>query len=307
MSTLNTAPAEHAEHAEHSASVVRARRAGMTLVEMLVAMSLLAIVATGVYTVLINHQRAFGAQIDLTDLRQNIRAAAGILPPELRELDAVDGDILAMSPTSITIRAMRQTGIVCVPPVLGGASTNGLTVTVRTPLYSALRDFTTTDSVLIWYEGDPAKRTDDGWVRGNIVSMTATTCPDARPGVRLTTNLTLSAGQPNAAQAIPAGVPIRGYEIVTYSLYTDTDGRKYLALTSGNTTSPVIGPLLPDGLTFSYLDKFGAATTVPTSVAEITTVLRAQTARPIRQRSGTVAATVDSAFFTVSLRNNPRF
>src|SRR2546429_8832705 len=70
--------------------------------------------------VLVNNQRLSRAQTQTIALQQNIRAAAAILPAEFRELDAADGDITAMGPDSIRMRAMRQLSFLCATPPLGG-------------------------------------------------------------------------------------------------------------------------------------------------------------------------------------------
>src|SRR5437762_13567603 len=98
----------------------RARR-GFTMVELLIALVLLGLVSAALYRVLVNNQRLYMAQPQRIDLSQNIRAAGSILPAEFRELDASEGDITAMTPTSITIRAMRWLGFACNVPALGGA------------------------------------------------------------------------------------------------------------------------------------------------------------------------------------------
>src|SRR5438093_1988928 len=95
-------------------------RRGFTLIELMIALVLLGLVSAAVYKVLVNNQRIYLAQTQTIDLNQNMRAAAAILPAELRELDAADGDILAMGPDSIRIRAMRQLAFVCQTPLLGG-------------------------------------------------------------------------------------------------------------------------------------------------------------------------------------------
>src|SRR5205809_1402441 len=83
-------------------------RLGFSLIELMIALVLLGLVSAAVYKVLVNNQRVYLAQTQTIDLQQNIRAAAAILPAEFRELDASDGDIAAMGPTSLQIRAMRQ-------------------------------------------------------------------------------------------------------------------------------------------------------------------------------------------------------
>src|SRR5260370_42614846 len=101
-------------------SLARGGRRGFTMIELLVALVLLGIVSAAVYRVLVNNQRLYMAQTQRIDLSQNIRAAGSILPAEFRELDASEGDITAMTPTSITIRAMRWLGFACNVPPLGG-------------------------------------------------------------------------------------------------------------------------------------------------------------------------------------------
>src|SRR5204862_6137836 len=109
---------------------LRMSRRGFTMVELLIALVLLGLVSAALYRVLVNNQRLYMAQTQRIDLSQNIRAAANILPAEFRELDAADGDITAMSATSISIRAMRWLSFVCVAPLLAGVH-NGLQMTMR--------------------------------------------------------------------------------------------------------------------------------------------------------------------------------
>jgi prepilin-type N-terminal cleavage/methylation domain-containing protein len=70
-----------------------ARRAGFTLVELLVALVLLAIVGTGILRTLMSNQRAYEEQTQRIDVQQNLRTALAVLPADFRELDAVDGDV----------------------------------------------------------------------------------------------------------------------------------------------------------------------------------------------------------------------
>src|SRR6266511_5330048 len=94
-------------------------RRGFTLVELLVALVLMGIVSAGIYRVLVNNQRIYQAQTQRIDLSQNIRAAGTIMPSELREADANEGDVIAISPTTITFRAMRWMGYICNLPNTG--------------------------------------------------------------------------------------------------------------------------------------------------------------------------------------------
>src|SRR6266849_4804942 len=140
---------------------------GFTLVELLIAMVLLGVVTASLYRVLINNQRVYTAQTQRIDLQQNIRAAATILPADLREADATDGDISAATATSVTFRAMRWMGFTCNPPINGGlVQSPPLTMTMTNKRYYGIRAPVAGDSVLIRYEGDEGTNKDDTWVLG---------------------------------------------------------------------------------------------------------------------------------------------
>jgi prepilin-type N-terminal cleavage/methylation domain-containing protein len=289
---------------------------GFTMIELLVALVLLGIVSTAIYRVLVNNQRLYLAQTQRIDLSQNIRAAGNVLPAEFRELDASEGDITAMSATSISIRAMRWLGFLCSPPVLGGALT-GVAMIVRggapgQPLFFGSRAINqNTDSLLIYYDGNPTTRTDDFWATGQITAApNGQNCPDGQAGQRLIINLNLLGLGANTVGAIPVGAPVRGFERVTYQLYQQAgDTSWYLGFQpGGGTMQPLVGPLLPNGLTFTYYDANGNVTATRTQVARIDITVRARTVASIR-KGGTapLAPAVDSIVTSVALRNNRRF
>ena len=288
------------------------RRRGFTLVELMIAIVLLGIVSTALYKVLLNNQRTFAAQTQRIDLQQNIRAAATILPAEFRELDAADGDITAMSATSITIRAMRQLAIICTAPVLPAGAT--MTFTVRqAPFYGNIQNFSANDSILIYYEGNPGTRADDRWILGKVtINPTNLNCPDAapKPGFLVTATPTWPAAPFNVAGAITAGAPVRGFSTVTYSLWqSPSDNQYYLAQTAAGSTQPLVGPLNgAAGLSFVYYDSTGTTVTaLPTIVRMIEIRVRGRTAQVIRQATDpALAYKQDSVISRVALRNNPR-
>jgi len=291
-------------------------RRGFTIVELLVALTLLGIVSTAIYKVLVNNQRLYLAQTQTIDLNQNLRAAAAILPAELRELDAVDGDITFMGPDSIRIRAMRQLAFVCATPQLA-IGLGQIVVTIRTtPIYGNRQTFSRGDSILVYWEGNPQTRNDDQWLNAQLQGdPVAGVCPDS--GVPPSPGYVLSL-QPqwindpslNKPGAILNGSPVRGFDKVVYRSYQSSDGSWYLGqrnATAGTAIQPVVGPLIgPNGLTFTYYDAGGAQTNVPTQVAQIEIVLRARTASPIRGGTGVQDYKVDSVVTRVALRNNPR-
>jgi len=291
-------------------------RRGFTLVELLIALVLLGIVSAAVYKVLLNNQRSFTAQTQRIDLQENIRAAATILPAELRELDAADGDIRGpLSATSITIRAMRQLAIMCAAPVLpaGGA----LTFIVRqTPFFGNRQSFSSGDSIVIFYEGNPGTRADDRWILAGVnAAPAAQNCPDPtppgpQPGYLVIATPLWPAFGLNAANTISNGSPVRGFQIVTYSLWlSPSDNQYYLAQTSNGSTQPLVGPLIgANGLSFFYYDSTGTTqTATPALVRMIEIRVRGRTSQVIRQANdAALAYKTDSIITRVALRNNVR-
>lgn len=295
-------------------------RRGFSLVELLIAMVLLAIVVAGLYRALMTNQRVYQQQTQVIGLQQNMRAAATILPQELRELDATGGDIYAIAAESITVRAHRWTAVMCNPPatglggLVGPQQVAGATMVIRVQPFFGRAINTATDSMFIRYEGDDGTRKDDGYVIGGFtaVPLANAACLDGKPGQLVTMNLDFRTNL-NFPTSIVNGDPVLGFERVTYGLYQPNQppGNPdwYVGLRTANGQQPLIGPVLPNGLAFAYYDSTGAVTAVPNRVARVDVTLRAQTAQLIRARSGSngLVRMVDSVLTSVALRNNRRF
>lgn len=290
---------------------------GFTMIEVLVALVLLGIVSAALYRVLANNQRLYMAQTQRIDLSQNIRAASTILPAEFRELDAFEGDITAMSATSISLRAMRWLGFACNTPPLGGAL-GAVSIIIRggapgQPLFFGSRGIDNSkDQLLIYYDGDKNSRLDDFWATGTITAApNGQNCDDGTNGQRLLVNLNLLGLGPNLPGGIPLGAPVRGWEPVTYALYRAAgDTSWYVGFQpAGQAMQPLIGPVLAgNGLQFQYYDANGAVTAIRAQVARIDVTVRARTTGAVRAGGQAAAATmVDSVVTSVALRNNRRF
>ena len=285
---------------------------GFTVVELMVALLMLGITLTAVVQAFASHQRTFSAQAQRIGVQQNLRTGLAVLPAELRALNAREGDILKMSDSSITIRALRQLAILCQVPVLGGAS---VTLTVRQrPIYG-VPDTTkvfdnTKDGVYVFYEGDESVRTDDAWVLGKITSapVNSAKCSDGKAAYSFTTTLTFGA-LPAVTGAIASGAPVRGYRQTTYGVFQYTDGRWYVGVKDSSAAmTPLIGPLLGKGLKFTYYDANNVVTTDSSKVARIGISLVAQTTTVVRQANmGSPAYKIDSVSTHTTLRNNPRW
>ncbi len=287
-------------------------RRGFTLIELMIALLLLGIVSTGIYKVLIGNQRIYMAQTQQIDLQQNLRAAATILPAELRELDAADGDITGMGSDSIRMRAMRQLAFVCAAPVLG-IGIGQITLNVRpAPIYGTRTTFTKDDSLLVYWEGNQSSRNDDQWLPAQINAVPGVgLCSDGTPSISLSLQPQwINTPSLNWVGAITDGSPVRGFDKVTYRVYQAGDLKWYLGQanrTKNTSLQPLIGPLIgSNGVTFTYFNAAGVLTAVPAQVAQIDIVVRAQTAVPVRGSTGLSAYKVDSVVTRVALRNNPR-
>ena len=289
-------------------------RRGFTMIELLVALVLLGLVSAATYRVLVNNQRLYMAQTARIDLAQNIRAAGSILPAEFRELSASEGDIAALAPDSLAIRAFRWLGFICRPPTLGGGINVDMIIRggqLGQPLFFGSRNIDQIrDSLLIYYDGNQASRFDDFWALGKPTSApNGQNCPDGAAGQRLIFNINIL-GQPNINGAITAGAPVRGYERVVYKLYQPAgDTSWYIGFQpQGQTIQPLIGPVLPRCLTFTYFDSTGAVTANRLRVARIDITVRARTAYAVRAGGqGVMQPAVDSIVTSVALRNNRRF
>jgi len=287
-------------------------RRGFTLVELLLALALLGIVAAGLWRALDATRRAYLAQAQRVDLYRALRASAAILPAELRELDARDSDITAMTATSIRIRATRQLAFLCTLPQR--QADGALEVSVRRhPLFGLRQSFSAGDSALLFVEGDPATRRDDHWWRGRIRAVSGEDCPDAvhpRPGYRLTLELPWSSDGPLDARDVSRGAPLRGFESVAYALYRSAaDTQWYVGQqVQDDVVQPLIGPLTgPAGVFFGYYDSTGAPTASRVRVAEIEIRVRGRTALPVRSPGARgMSYESDSLVTRVALRNNPR-
>jgi len=280
-------------------------------VELMIAIVLLGIFATGVYKVMLNNQRTFTAQAQRIDLQQNIRAAATILPAEFRELDAGDSDIVAMDSSSITIRAMRQLAFICDAPVLGGGLGNVSFTVRKTPFFGDRPNFQGGDSVLVFDEGNPGIRRDDQWLHGAVTGSGNLACTDGSPGFQVQLQPQWLQGGVNVNGAITAGAPVRGFVSLTYKVWqSPSDNQYYLAQQVGMAPpQPLVGPLMgANGLGFTYYDSTGTTTTGDRAqVALIGIKLRARTSQVIRQANDpALAYKYDSVSVQVALRNNPR-
>ena len=307
------------------------RRRGFTLVELLIALVLVGIVGAAIVDVLMKQQRFYRATGDLVETRSQVRQALAALPSDLRGVSSRDGDILAMTETSIDFRATIGTGVVCLAPAPAGTEQD---LYLRPPAATTAR-FTSWvsqpragDRVAIFDEtaiafSAPLRLVPNA--SGSYVDMVApaSACPNSafltpadnllqRPRLRVDL-----AGAPAATNRMPVRILRR----VRYNLEQSTDdGQWYLAYreyeADGTTARPpqiMSGPYQPlaadgtSGLSFAYFDANGNALPVTAwnQVARIEVVVRALT-RGSTPGSGSTRADgrlADSDRLIVGLRN----
>jgi len=190
-----------------------------------------------------------------------------------------------MGSDQIEIRAMRAFGLVC------GVSATGSPIRVK----KIGRFFADGDSIVVFADNDPDISSDDTILSGVVTAISlGQTCTG--------TDTAQSLMVPDLATALAndtvrLGAPVRGFTIYTYGLYLQ-NGEYYLARESGGTTEPLVGPLSPNGVSFTYMDSNGVVTTDPTAVSQIEATLRSRS--KVTNERGPVT---DSLTTTIYLRN----
>lgn len=288
------------------------RRGGFTLVEMMVAMLLAGIVLAAGFSVLVSMQRTTQRLAQRIDMDQNLRAAVTYLSSAIQELDATDGDIVALASNAIRFRRMQWTGVVCSAPVLSGTDVQ---ISIQKARYFGWRDpDPTLDSLLIFSAEDPTTKDDDRWLTGAVRAVDNGVCSDGSAAANITVAINAASGGANAAVVgVAAGAPMRGFQVEDLLLVQRDGDRWWLGQRMANrsgvwtTVQPLIGPLWPTGFDLTFRDATGAATTARDEVVSVDLTVRGKSRRTVRTGAGTLSYLRDSLSTSVALRNNPRF
>ena len=316
----------------------RQRRSGFTLIELMIVVTLVAIIGTMLTLVLMRQQRFHRAVASVTDARARMRDIATILPTDIRSISSAGEDILSMDVNSMQFRAFIGSAIVCryagadvieIPPQVL-ASGNVLTSWINPPVPN--------DIAFLYDDGPEAGNADDSWqmftITDTLSAVDATWCPpagapaytQAADNDKLRYRLTLS-WAPNPAR-IRIGAPIRFAREVRYSVYQASDGQWYVGYerctpnvdpslpgTCAN-REVLAGPVMPassdtlsSGLFFVYYDQLGNRITnvaQANQIARISVGIRTSS-ESLRQATATQTATQvaggDSLRFTIGIRN----
>jgi prepilin-type N-terminal cleavage/methylation domain-containing protein len=268
------------------------KRAGFTIVELLIVAVLGSLVVGATYQVLLTNQRTYSAQNAQIQSQQTVRAGLDVLFAELRELSRLGTDIQGFGADTLKVRAMRRFGLVCAVNLASG------TLDVR----KVGSWFEVNDSVVVYAENVTNVTTDDRWVKGKITVRDTTVLCGTAPAQRLTipaVATAASAGSPR--DTVRVGSNLRSYTHYTYGLYT-IDGAPYLGRRDAVSSTPqaLVGPLKAGtGVAFRYLDTLNAVTTTLGNIAQIEVTLR--TLSSVRGPNGQFVA--DSIKTRIYIRN----
>lgn len=292
-------------------------RPGVTLVELVVALTLFGLVATIMLTMLREQQRFHVGSLEIIDTKRSTQQAIDLLYGELRA--ASSADIYSISDSSIALRTSIGASQLCSIDSGRGSITLPSTRTARTaPLSTFLTLPRAGDSVLVFDPGEAPESDDDRWHPHVLVAdPTGGACPPRPHG--LASDGIEAAGYalqlaPPVAGTIAAGAPLRFFRPATYSLYRSTGATwmlGYSTCAAGTCTArqPLSGPYLPfasgggSGVTFSYFDAHGAPTSDRSRVARVDVIARARSASTLEVGHLRGQRYHDSLAVTISLRN----
>lgn len=298
-------------------------RRGFSLVELLIAIVLLAVVCGAVMSIMVQQQRFYSDSAAIMQTRSSTRDAAAVLQSDMHAMSPKSGDIYSMGTSFIEFRTQPGSSVVCtidatrliltVPPV-NVTTEAGLTAWLAAPLLS--------DTVLILDPGLTTSSADDVW-RPYVLTAAPTgvaSCPNA-------TGLTSTVAEASAGYTLRitpaltattlAGAPIRIIRKAHYEIYQEASGNWYLGYYDCvklrapvcNTLQAVSGPYIPanvggtGGIVFSFRDSTGVVTATPALVRRIDLVARAQTAVSIHTAGYARGQMTDSTFASIAPRN----
>lgn len=318
-------------------------RPGFTLLELMIAMVIGALVGATLVASIAGQQRFFRGASAISNLRNQLRQAGALLPSDLRPISRRAGDIYSITSEQIDFRSVMGSSFICakpanttiVVPPLQVAKNNSLTAWIDQPQVG--------DSMLVYDDSILVSTSDDTWRAYQITGITAVTGVNACPvrtaatgGFVETADATQSSYQITVAAGTPfraanyVGNPVRFFRRVKYGLYQEpADNNWYLgyadcAFLSGRGATPcstmraIAGPLrsyasgsaalATNGLNLQYFDSTGA-TIDPSAlgankrIARIRIALRAETDAAVHTPNAPSGTFLDSLIVHVGLRN----
>jgi prepilin-type N-terminal cleavage/methylation domain-containing protein len=304
--------------------VLHGRRRGLTLPELLIAITLLAIVGGGVTRVMVKQQQFYKDASKTAGSKRELRLGASVLPAELRSISSSGGDILTMDEGEVKLRAYIGSSVICARTATNTVWLPPVNLTHHT-LTSFIDRPDIGDTVFVYNENIEKGSEDDLWEMRTIIGkdMSTTACPGAPytdaaldpPATKRRYQYVLDANLPDS---VKVGAVIRFTRPVRYRIYQESSGAWYLGIeqyTGGSwgAASPLSGPYKAfasgdnsgSGLQFRYFDSLGVRITNMANkkdVARVDVYLRTDAgASAITERKGN--ALKDSVLMRVAIRN----
>ena len=292
-------------------------RRGVTIVELLVALTLFGLLATVTLRLVRDQQRFQVGALEIIDTKRSARQAIDLLYGALRP--ASPADVYGASDSSIAFRSTQGVSHLCAVdtartlltlPQATGDDDDGLSTFLTMPRAG--------DSLLAFDPGEMMAGDDDTWSAHVLTSdPVGGTCPLRPAGLasRTTAGIAITVAPP-LAQTVIVGVPVRFFRPSVYSLYRGSTGEwmlGYSTCAAGTCTprQPLSGPYSPvasdgaRGIAFSYFDVHGAATSDPSRIARADVVARSRSTSILDAGHLRGQRYHDSLAITIALRNRP--
>lgn len=296
----------------------RRRRAGYSLVELLISMAILGIVGSVLAQIMMGQQRFFQRTVEQMAVRRELRTSINLLPAELRGLASTGGDLVDFNSTSLTFRSTIGVSLVC-------AKSSSTSIDI--PPLATSRAITTawysTPSVgdtLFALRNDSSGVKGDYWTAHRITAIGSSTlyCPASAY-----TDLTGDAGKlryrltvtPALPDSVAVSSALRFTRTGRYALVQQASTRYYLTRSeylagAWSVAVPVSGPYMAPGtnggMSLSFYDSTGSAVTSvanASKVARLDVILRAQGLSSSGNFGSTTKAVIDSISLRIALRN----
>jgi type II secretory pathway pseudopilin PulG len=292
------------------------RRLGVTLVELVVAITLFGVVATLMLSVLRDQQRFHVGALQIIDTKRTGHQAVDLLYGELR--GASGADLYAITDSSITFRTTHGGSAICALDSSRTSLTLPPAPTAEGPgLSTFLAMPRAGDSLLVFDPGDAPTAEDDRW-RSHVLTADpgGGLCP-LRPFGLATRAVAAGIGltvAPALTASVLVGSPVRFFRPASYSLYRSTGaewmlGYSTCAAGTCSVRQPLSGPYLPfasggaGGVAFRYFDALGGPTSDRSRIARVDVAVRARSASVLDFAHVRGQRYHDSLAVTIALRN----
>lgn len=227
-------------------------RAGLTVVELLVALVMALALVAAVHGLLLQQRRFSAWETHAAGTHDDKRILWTLLSADVLDAVPAAGDLALAAPDSLVLRAFVGLGFACSvstnPGVLAVAWSDGV-------------DWTPDDSLMVHTTG--------GWRAlkplGELSPLPVGCGTFSVHADHIYTLLDL------VGDAIPVGAPVRVFRRRAYHI-ARVGNESWVARTDGGATDLLVGPLAADGLRFGFVNAGGAPTSAATDAAGIDVV-----------------------------------